>query len=169
MAPDDVGSDSGTPRWLADAMLGKLARYLRFLGHDTAYVRDLPERELATLARSEGRTLLTRDRSLAGRAPSSLLLHESDLPGQLREVARAFPHVPFEVKFDRCPDCNIPLRPWAKPTKDSDWPTEIPRPLIDSGVPVHECPSCARRYWEGSHAARIREVVAAAIGGDGLR
>lgn len=169
MAPDDVGSDTGPPRWLADAMLGKLARYLRFLGHDTLYIRDMADGELAALARSEGRTLLTRDRSLAERVPGSLLLDGFDLPGQLREVVRAFPREAFDVKFDRCPDCNVPLRPWAKPTTESSWPSEVPMTLIESGVPVHECPSCARRYWEGSHAARIREVVAAAVGGDGPR
>ena len=169
MASDDVESDSGPPRWLADAMLGKLARYLRFLGHDTAYVRDLSDDEIASLARSGRRTLLTRDRALAGRATGSLLLLHSDLPGQLREVARGFPGVQFRVRLDRCPGCNVSLRPWAGPTADSAWPRELPRALIESGVPVHECPACARRYWDGSHAARIREVVAGALDGDGAR
>jgi hypothetical protein len=149
--------------WLADAMLGKLARYLRFLGHDTAYARGLSDAETVTLARNEGRILLTRDRSLAAQTGHSLLLRESGLTGQLREVAHAFPEVPFHVTFDRCPECNARLRPWAAPSAESFWPPEVPRKLMDAGVPVSECPMCARRYWEGSHASRIRELVAGAI------
>jgi uncharacterized protein len=159
VSPGDVARPTDPPRWLADEMLGKLARYLRFLGHDTAYARGLEDDELLALARSERRTLLTRDRALAARAEPSLLLRAAQLPGQLAEVRLRFPEIPFEVTFDRCPECNVPLRRWIPPSDGSPWPEELPRELVVQGLEVRTCPSCSRHYWEGSHAARIRDIV----------
>src|SRR5207245_5307383 len=53
------------PRFVADVMLGRLARWLRALGYDTAYVRDASDRQLLGLALREDRRLLTRDVALA--------------------------------------------------------------------------------------------------------
>jgi len=58
-------------RLLVDAMLGKLARYLRMCGYDAAYALDRgleADEDLLAVARDEGRQLLTRDRQLADRA-----------------------------------------------------------------------------------------------------
>jgi len=52
------------PRFVADAHLGRLARYLRLLGFDTLYGNDPGDAELARLSASEHRILLTRDRAL---------------------------------------------------------------------------------------------------------
>jgi uncharacterized protein with PIN domain len=159
VAPENAASPPAPPRWLADEMLGKLARYLRFLGHDTAYVRGLDDEEVVALAEREHRTLLTRDRDLASRTRPSLLLKSADLPGQLVEVRLRFPNLPFEVTLDRCPECNAELVPWHPPADDSAWPPELPRELVAAGLEVRRCPSCGRHFWDGSHAARIREVV----------
>jgi uncharacterized protein with PIN domain len=140
-------------------MLGRLARYLRFLGYDTVYVRELGDEEVRRLAENEGRVLLTRDRDLARRAGSALLIRSVDVVGQLREVRTAFPHLPGTVRFDRCPGCNAGLRLWRAPSETAKWPDDVPRSRTG---PVWECPSCARHYWEGSHATGIRARVAAA-------
>ena len=109
--PGPAGPDG--PRWLADAMLGRLARYLRFLGHDTAYVRGLDDRRIRVLSVEEHRTLLTRDRILARQATGAFLIRGVEIRGQLRELFGAFPHLPRRVTFDRCPECNQRLRPWT--------------------------------------------------------
>ncbi len=49
------------PRFVADAMLGSLARKLRIFGFDTLYFKDGGDSELLKLAKSEGRILLTSD------------------------------------------------------------------------------------------------------------
>ena len=53
-----------TPRFAADAMLGRLARWLRVLGYDTSYDTTLADPVLVRLAGEEARILLTRDRHL---------------------------------------------------------------------------------------------------------
>ncbi|MHB8352644.1 MAG: Mut7-C RNAse domain-containing protein [Thermoplasmata archaeon] len=146
------------PRFLADAMLGRLTRYLRMLGYDTLYRRDASENELRRAALAEGRVVLTRDRALAAVTPEAVLLHEGDLAGQLRELARLRPPLRDEPRFDRCTLCNGLLRPEA-------GSNSAPGPMGSSQTrrAVHRCGDCGQRYWEGSHTARIREEIRRAI------
>jgi uncharacterized protein with PIN domain len=155
------------PRWVADEMLGRLARYLRFLGHDTVYVRGIDDDAVRALARSERRVLLTRDRDLAARAERALLLRSVAVLPQLREVRAAFPSMPVTVSFDRCPECNSPLGIWRPPTDGTPWPAGVPRDAAGPDRPVWECALCSRCYWEGSHAPRIRALIAQAWSGEG--
>jgi uncharacterized protein len=148
------------PRWLVDEMLGRLARYLRFLGHDTVYVKGVTDDALVALARSDSRTLLTRDRTLAGRLPNSLLIVGVQVGEQLREVHHAFPEAGYEVSFVRCSLCNGRLRAWVPPPQ-GPWPTELPRERVERGMEVYECPDCGHLYWEGSHTEQIRRHVLA--------
>ena len=51
-------------RFFADVQLGRLARYLRLLGFDTLFVRDIDDVDLVRQAVAERRIVLTRDRDL---------------------------------------------------------------------------------------------------------
>ena len=148
---------SPDPRWLADEMLGRLARYLRFLGYDTSYAQDLRDLEILRRAREEGRTLLTRDRQLAMRAKASVLLRSLDLEGQLRELRRAYPALRGEVRFLRCSLCNALLASADRSSPVPPW--GVPEPLWGSSEPVYVCPSCGQAYWEGSHTREIRATL----------
>ena len=53
--------------FFADAMLGRLARWLRMLGYDTAYEKVISDGSLISRAVTEQRWLLTRDRYLVQR------------------------------------------------------------------------------------------------------
>src|SRR5262249_58233503 len=78
------------PRFVADVMLGRLARWLRALGYDTVYFRDAPDRRLLAVALAERRRLLTRDVALARLArEAGLLVRAEELDGQIREVTVA--------------------------------------------------------------------------------
>ena len=53
------------PRFVADAMLGSLARKLRIFGFDTLYFKEGDDTALERLARKEGRIIITSDRLLS--------------------------------------------------------------------------------------------------------
>jgi uncharacterized protein with PIN domain/sulfur carrier protein ThiS len=75
-------------RFIVDAQLGVLARYLRLCGFDTVYRNDWRDEDLVRLAVTERRVILTRDRALLKR---SIVTHgyfvRADKPrAQLKEV-----------------------------------------------------------------------------------
>ncbi|MCI4340419.1 MAG: DUF5615 family PIN-like protein [Thermoplasmata archaeon] len=150
-------------RWLADEMLGRLARYLRFLGHDTEYVRGATDAEISDRARSENRRLLTRDRLLAQAVPSAILLESPHLREQLRELRERAPETSFDIRFDRCTLCNGALRPSGPPTGSPRPPGPQDGPA-DLDRPTFVCERCGHRYWEGSHTAHIRRQLAEWLG-----
>lgn len=157
------------PRFLADAMLGGLARWLRILGLDAAYEPHLPDRVLVLRARADGRTLLTRDRRLHAaerQAPVYLVQTEGPME-QLREVIERFRLGHCLAPFTRCTCCNVPLRPLREgeiPAGAAATGPGIPEAARERGTPVFHCPICGRLYWEGSHTRRMREAVARALG-----
>ena len=54
-------------KFIADDMLGRLAKWLRILGYDVAYTVPISDAELLRRATAEGRILLTRDTRLIAR------------------------------------------------------------------------------------------------------
>ena len=145
------------PRFAADAMLGRLARWLRVLGYDTWYDIRVPDAELVRLAETEERVLLTRDRHLLRelRPARALEVRQDDPLQQLHDVVRALALEPPATLFTRCLLCNAPLEDLAR---------EEAAPLLPAGVqdvpgPVRRCPVCARLYWDGSHVRRMRAAL----------
>ena len=55
-------------RFVVDGMLGKLARWLRMLGHEVDYDPGLNDSSLLDLTERKGAVLLTRDEELHNRA-----------------------------------------------------------------------------------------------------
>ena len=92
LAPRRRLAESDAPRFLADAMLGRLARWLRLLGFDTAYAERLADGELVRRAIEEERWILTRDRSLPQewRVSGVHVLAAEELVEQLRDVVQTF-------------------------------------------------------------------------------
>ncbi|HUT15551.1 MAG TPA: Mut7-C RNAse domain-containing protein, partial [Anaerolineae bacterium] len=96
-------------RFLADGMLGSLAKWLRILGYDTTYYPHLEDNEIARLARAEDRVLLTRDTGLLRRKGLHSLFVESELlEQQLAQVLQDL-DLQDEQPFSRCPVCNTML------------------------------------------------------------
>lgn len=145
-------------RFLADAMLARLARWLRVLGFDTLYDPAVHDRELVRISNDEVRTLLTRDRHLLRELrPLHALQIVHDAPlDQLKQVVAALALPPPAGLFTRCMVCNSLLsEPLPQPEADA---------LVPEGVrgipgPVRQCPSCLRVYWHGSHTRRMRAAI----------
>ncbi|MBI0584401.1 MAG: Mut7-C RNAse domain-containing protein [Methanomassiliicoccus sp.] len=135
------------PRFLADEMLGSLARWLRMIGYDTEYVRDLPDGEVLALARREGRTILTRDRQLAERAgDEGLLITGDDLDGQLGQVVSAF-GLRADRRMTRCTICNGELRL----TPAGEVAGRVPERVLAIRDEIFVCQKCGQVYWKGTH------------------
>ncbi|MBI3806908.1 MAG: Mut7-C RNAse domain-containing protein [Nitrospirae bacterium] len=149
--------------FFADAMLGRLARWLRMLGYDTAYEKDISDESLISRVVTEHRWLLTRDRYLAQRKvlrDHHTLIVSDHLQNQLRQLQS-------ELRLDldlsdktasRCAACNSILK-------------SIPHEKATSTVPAYvaslhrqfvQCSNCGRIYWPGTHwthmLARLQEL-----------
>jgi uncharacterized protein len=140
-------------------MLGRLARYLRIVGLDTAYEPGLDDDEVVRRVSAEGRTLVTRDRALARRAGGSVLLSSLDIADQWRELRSRYPTLPNDPRFARCTLCNGKLESVPAEAVASLEPS-APSPVVSSGVPLFRCASCGHVYWEGSHTASVRRRLA---------
>jgi uncharacterized protein with PIN domain len=151
------------PRFLADAMLGRLARWLRTLGFDTLYNPAPDDRELVAIAAAEERVLLTRDRHLVAHLrPQRALLITDDAPlDQLRQVVAECGLAPPAALFSHCAVCNGVLRP-ATPDEAA---AGVPAASRGLPGPVRRCPDCGRVYWEGSHTRRMREALGRTLPG----
>lgn len=136
-------------RFLADTMLGKLAKWLRILGYDVLYARDLDDRALLALARAEGRTLLTRDEELARRA-RGVLISSDDWREQLHELS-GLVRLEKGRLFTRCLECNTPL----EPVEREEVAGRVSSYLLASQAEFGRCPRCQRIYWKGTHFASV--------------
>ncbi|MCS7178265.1 MAG: Mut7-C RNAse domain-containing protein [Anaerolineae bacterium] len=151
----------GSLRLLADGMLGRLARWLRLLGYDTAYENHADDLELARRARAEGRILLTRDRALAARRGlRSLLIESEHVQEQVRQVVETLGPPPHPA-LSRCSLCNVPLEP-ATPRQVAD---RVPPYVLQTQRRFGVCPACRRVYWAGTHLQHMRRYLRSPLAG----
>jgi len=145
-------------KFLADRMLGKLAKGLRMLGYDTTYYRGEDAYHLFQLARQEGRVILTRNTKLVPkRSEDRILRVTEDKPIlQLRELFQKG-HISLDQEnlFSRCLLCNTILY-------------QIPREEVKGKVPdfifyqqkeFFQCPECRKIYWQGSHPKNMQKKL----------
>jgi uncharacterized protein with PIN domain len=138
-------------------MLGRLARWLRAMGYDTLFPGPMAgtagDRRLLQISRREDRILVTRDRALARLAePRGCLLRAEQVEAQIAEaVARLGLEPAREQWLSRCLECNAPLEAWPRDALAG----AVPDRVLDAHDRFVRCPSCARVYWEGSHADRM--------------
>jgi len=155
--PLPPAADDAELRFAVDAMLGRLARWLRLLGFDAWYEPDVPDERLVRRALDDGRWILTRDRALPveWRAPRVHLVTAESPFAQLREVASAFDLGAHARPFARCSRCNVALVRLSPAEAEQ----RVPARVRERHARFLACPGCGRSYWEGSHVERIRRVL----------
>ena len=143
-------------RFVVDAMLGTLAKWLRILGYDTQFDPDLNDHQLVHLARAESRVLLTRDRELARRRGVHVLFVTSEnLDAQLGQVLTQLSLEP-DQSFSRCPVCNELL---VEMDRETAW-SQVPAYVAQTQETFKSCPACQRIYWRGTHWQRMDAQLA---------
>ena len=146
------------PQFVVDCMLGRLARWLRILGFDTWYFREIDDRQLVRIHGETGRILLTRDTRMVrcrgvGR---HVLVDSDDWEDQLRQVVRDLSlDVRRESMLTRCLVCNHLLERLSPEEAHG----KVPDYVAGSTSIFHGCKSCGRVYWAGTHRKRMDEVV----------
>jgi len=141
-------------RFAADAMLGKLAKWLRIAGYDTAYWKDIDDASLVRLARAEDRFILTRDTALARRLVSGTFLFiKDDTP--IKQFMQAANELGLDVYgkkiFSVCTLCNAPL----EETDRESVKGLVPEYTFAVNELFKRCGSCGRVYWHGTHRERV--------------
>jgi uncharacterized protein with PIN domain len=144
-------------RFLCDAMLGGLAKWLRAAGYDTYYARegtDVSDGSLIAKALEEGRVLLTSDGGFLERKPvrdgsvGFLRIPHLPLEGQLRLVVE---HFALTRRQSRCMECNGELGVATHGAVTG----RVPRGVILDHEEFFLCRGCGRVFWRGSHWDRI--------------
>ena len=138
-------------KFVADHMLGSLARWLRMMGYDTVYDKTLDDGQLAALARAESRFILTRDKELA-KEPGALLVESDELEAQLSAVSQKY-GLKFHEDRIRCSSCNGGLIDLPKESaKDA-----VPEGAYAGNEKFWKCSGCGKVFWKGSHWLGIME------------
>ena len=139
-------------KFIADVMLGKLAKRMRLLGIDVLYDPAYQDNEVLRLALDQGRVILTRDTGLASRplARNHLLIGSDLVDEQLHQVLEMF-SLSSTAMLTRCSSCNTIL---TAPVRD-----EV-RDLVS--IYIYEqhrdflrCETCGRIYWKGTHVRNM--------------
>ena len=152
-------------------MFGKLARWLRLLGHDAAWANEYdteegaaPDGLLLQAAIAEGRYLVTRDKQFGERAEARGLDYcfipaddiETILQGIVNCTGLAFE---FDPDSARCPKCNTPV---TRVVNKKFIEERVPPGSFAQYDEYWQCqnPDCKQVYWEGTHIEEIRAVLA---------
>ena len=142
------------PKFAADRMLARIARWLRMLGADVSFDESVDGAMMLKAARIEGRILLTRDKRLKT-SPDVFFLESNNFREQLHEILARRPFDIRRAALSRCSRCNTPL-------------IEVYREVVRGRVPpfvyannekFSECPTCAHLYWAGTHPGRIMREI----------
>lgn len=148
-------------KFVADAMLGSLARKLRIFGFDTLYFATGADAELERLSRREGRTLLTSDRGLFARCQArgvrSILVEGRTDKERLVSVLReAGSGGAMAGRKSRCAACNGELEAL---TRSEAAAAKVPPRALARHRLFYRCRACSRVYWRGGHWARLRRLL----------
>jgi uncharacterized protein with PIN domain len=156
--------------FIVDSNAGKLARWLRMMGYDTLFFKDIEDGRLVDMAMKEGRVVVTRDTQIAKRRVAAngslrvILTRDDDPRKQLLRVMKELSLDCQQMQFTRCLECNRRLVSRSKEeVKDL-----VPPYVFRTQVQYMQCPSCSRVYWQGTHWQRMKsaleEITAASSG-----
>ena len=150
---------SGAPRFLCDAGLGGLARWLRAAGYESHWTADISDDAAVREAMRLGAVLLTTDSILMQRRvlrdriiPSIWVSPSLTVTEQLAHVLR---ELELPLLEPRCMSCGGEL-------------AEVPREQVKDRIPPRtlrwldqyfECQKCGKLFWHGTHWERIQRQL----------
>jgi uncharacterized protein with PIN domain len=146
-------------KFVADCMLGKLAKWLRMLGYDTAFIPNADDDELVRIAVREDRVLLTRDRRLCDRRMVRKRCIFVDWGTTRDQVKQVFRELGLKLResdlFTRCTICNSEIVPVEK----ANIKGRVPPYVYETQSAYGYCPRCDKIYWRGTHVQHVLEAL----------
>lgn len=158
--------------FLADAMLGNIARKLRIFGFDTIYLAHTPDDEILKIGIDQDRVILTADREFFKRIVKAgargVLV--SGGATELEDLIHIFTKngitaVGTNGIGSRCSVCNGPLEErTSNQVKNRSGSSDhvvidVPDKVISCHKQFFECIACGKIYWEGGHLKGIRSLA----------
>ncbi len=143
-------------KFIADVMLGRLAKRMRLLGFDVLYDRAFDDNAVIRLSLEQDRVILTRDTALVARPLASrhIFVKSDDVRTQLEQILSAVPPEETALPLTRCSACNHPLLGAPK----AEIRDSVPGYVYDKYAVFLRCPSCGRVYWRGTHVNRMAKA-----------
>jgi len=145
--------------FIADSMLGKIAKKLRILGFDTIYIlSSANDREILDLLINTKRILLTSDKELFYRSKqykyNSIFINKKT---EIENLITIFSYL--EIKFidphliyNRCSICNDKLQVVENPDLIKN---QVYQTIFKINKEFYRCKKCNKLYWHGSHIKNI--------------
>jgi uncharacterized protein len=141
-------------RFVCDATLGKLARYLRMLGFDAACM-DRPPQGDRMDSREDPPYFLTRG-TRAWQGDRIIRIRADKVRDQLIELGNMLPLSPRgDLIMSRCILCNTVL----EETDRQEIEQSVPEYVFHRHTRFTRCPCCKRVYWSGTHAKGMNRFV----------
>lgn len=142
-------------KFIADVMLGKLAKRMRLMGFDVLYESASEDNEVLRLALEQDRIIMTRDTGLASRplAKNNILIGSDLVDEQLHQVLAAF-SPRGDGPLTRCSLCNELLSALDK----KDARDLVPDHVVATVNEFWRCEHCERVYWKGSHVRNMTRI-----------
>lgn len=148
-------------RFIADSMLGSLAKWLRIFGYDALYDSTWNKEKMINLGLREDRTILTKDTSILKKLGLKILfVTGNSIEEQLKCVIKNFSlKIDEEMLFTRCTICNV----LSKIIPREEIKDKVPPFVYQTQNEFRVCPKCNRIYWAGTHIDSVRKMLDAVI------
>lgn len=149
-------------QFMADAMLGKIARKLRMFGFDTIYDPNINDIDILASAKCKGRIVLTSDKLLFNRCKKNgvdtILI---DRGTEIENLVSIFSSLNIKSVNSQdvphsCTCCNGLLDAVNDKNSIKD---RVPPRLIQSEKIFYMCSNCKKIYWRGTHMENISYLI----------
>jgi len=160
-------------KFLVDAMLGKLTRFLRIFGYDTIYANELsnffnvdsvPDDYLIEYANNNNRIILTKDLPLYQRyKDNSIFLKGEGIYNYLNQLNKQFGlNFEFDFKKARCSICNSRLE---RVEDKISIKSVVLKETYNHFNDFYQCINlqCKKVYWQGTHIEDIEFKLGKAL------
>ncbi len=143
-------------RFVADVMLGRLAKWLRVMGFDTLYQPFEPILHIVKMAEN-GRIPLTRQRKMIPLIEGVVFIRYNGVGEQMGQLKQRLLLESHHVDwFSRCIRCNVLLINAAEREARENVPEHV---FYENMKSIRFCPSCGRYFWPGTHRMRMEKQL----------